>query len=285
MPNVRATRYSDFDKFKDDAEQIFKALSADDEGARHLDEFFTLNICPGGRSGGLNKRVVEIFYGNRPYDSAIEIGANAGLIERLQCAHGATLAYYRSNEGHVLCNLYPAGTDNQRALEDGILLDSLREPINLRTSVRSHWRSLVAYMEVTCLDGKPTRSQRIRVWYLRNFRRCIIDSKARERKVASLAKEVLKWVLTVGLSGSALMVISKLQDNGADESRAIQFETAAKALEASATELKMISRHTERTASNLEEILKSAAGREKDGSGGDAHGEDPAESKTREKFD
>lgn len=254
MKNERAVRYAEFEIFKDGAKDFFSALSSADASAKRLDDFFTLNICPGGRSGGLSKRIIEVYFGNRPYDSVTEIGPNAGLINRLEFAYGAMLAYFRTDEGHVVCHLYPAGTDNQKAIEDCILLDQLADPRQLKKVARSHWKSLVAYMEATSIDGSPSLLQTLRVAYLRNFKRCIVESKVLDRKVATAAREVLKWVVTVGLSGSVLLLISQLQSKSDELARNTEREESIKILQLSATELQSISSQTWRIASELTQI-------------------------------
>ncbi|GMV31305.1 MAG: hypothetical protein AMXMBFR59_34300 [Rhodanobacteraceae bacterium] len=167
MTKNRGQRISAFDHFRDSSKEQFTSLSNSDPGSQRLDNLYSLCICPGGRYGGLSKTIVEVFYGNRPIDSETSINQKAEITEKLVVAHGAALKYFRNDNGHVICNLYPAASENLRPIEDEILFDFVRDPNILRRRVRRHWRYLVAYMEATCIDGDPCIVQRARVFYLR----------------------------------------------------------------------------------------------------------------------
>lgn len=139
MTKTRSHRISAFDHFCESSKELFLSLSNSDPSAKHLDDLYSLCICPGGRNGGLSKTVVEVFYGNRPINSELKVDANARLTENFVVAHGATLGYFRNDNGQVICNLYPAASDNHRPIEDAILLDFVRDPHSLQHRAGRHW--------------------------------------------------------------------------------------------------------------------------------------------------
>ena len=208
MKSNRLDRQAAYDNFRDSSKELFTSLSSSDSSSRRLDELYSLCICPGGRAGGLNKKVVEVFYGNRPIDSSTQIEPDAGIINKLELAHGATLAYFRTDDGHVICNLYPAASENQKPQEDAVLFDYVDNPARLKQRSSSHWKTLVAYMEATCIDGQPNLGQHARVFYLRNFKRYVVESKVQDRKALVLTKNIFKWAFTVGLSGIFILIAS-----------------------------------------------------------------------------
>ena len=128
MTISRAERIKAFDDFRENAKEIFNSYAGADGSNERLNALFSLCICPGGRDGGLNKKLVEVFYGNRPIDSVVAINQNFQTITKLETAHGATLAYFRTDDGHVICNLYPSKSESQRPIEEAILLDYVADP-------------------------------------------------------------------------------------------------------------------------------------------------------------
>lgn len=204
----RAKRYAAFDKFYEGAEELFRTYSDSSQECKHLGDLYSLCICPGGRSGGRNKRKVEIFYGNRPFDSVTTIGKNLQPTEKLETAHGATLSYQRTDDGQVLCCLYPAASENFRPPEDFILLGVVKNPATLKSKSKQHWKAFLAYMQVTCLDGKPSIFQRIRVFYLRNFKERVVNETVQRRKASEVTGDIVKYAATVGLSGFIILFVT-----------------------------------------------------------------------------
>lgn len=254
MTKARSNRISAFDRFRESSKELFSSLSNSDLSAKHLNDLYSLCICPGGRNGGLSKTVVEVFYGNRPIDSEVKIDENARLTEKLVVAHGATLGYFRNDNGQVICNLYPAASENQRPIEDAILLDFVRDPHSLQHRAERHWRYLVAYMEATSIDGDPSVRQRARVFYLRYFKPQIIDAKVHDSKAIVAVRDVSKWVLTVGLSGFLILIASSvISMRQTQEELAYQMESTQQAA-ATAQSLSDISYQLTKISGKLDEF-------------------------------
>ncbi len=201
----RTKRYAAFDKFYKGAKEIFETYADSTPECKRLGDLYSLCICPGERHGGLNKREVEILYGNRPFDSVTTIGKNLQATKKLETAHGATLFYQRTDDGQVLCCLYPAASENFRPPEDFILLGVVKNPATLERESKRHWKTFLAYMQVTCLDGKPSILQRIRVFYIRNFKERVVNGTVQRRKASEVTGEIVKYAATVGLSGFIIL--------------------------------------------------------------------------------
>jgi hypothetical protein len=213
----RAKRYAAFDKFYKGAKELFKTYADSTPECKHLGDLYSLCICPGGRHGGLNKREVEIFYGNRPFDSVTTIGKNLEPTEKLETAHGATLSYQRTDDGQVLCCLYPAVSENFRPPEDFILLGIVKNPATLERESKRHWKTFLAYMQVTCLDGKPSIFQRIRVFCIRNFKERVVNGTVQRRKASEVTGEIVKYAATVGLSGFIILFVTWAKESSDSE--------------------------------------------------------------------
>ena len=84
---------------------MFEKYAKDDPSNERLNNLFSLCICPGGRNGGTNKKEVEVFYGNRPFDSVTCVNENLQTTTKLETAHGATLTYYRTDDRRWPCSL------------------------------------------------------------------------------------------------------------------------------------------------------------------------------------
>lgn len=211
--NPRNERIKDFDNFRDNAKDIFEAFAEKDSSNERLHNLFSLGICPGGRDGGRNKKVVEVFYGNRPISETTQVNSNFQSITRLETAHGATLAYFRTDDGHVICNLYPAKSENQKPFEETILLDYIKSPSALTKKAKSHRNMFISYMQATCIDGEPSFIQTLRVFYLKNFKQCVVNKTLQDKKVTKLFKEISKYVLTIGLSGFLILVFTLFKED------------------------------------------------------------------------
>ena len=64
-------------------------------------------------------------------------------------------------------------------------------------------------MAVTCLEGKPTFCDKARVFCIRLNNHLVIDEEVQIIVFLKWLGEVLKFVLTVGLSGFLLTIIAK----------------------------------------------------------------------------
>lgn len=209
----RASRYKNFDRFREASEELFEAYSKASERSVRLANLYSFYVSPGGRFGGMNKKIVDVFYGNRPFDSITELGANFQKIEKFETAHGATLSYQRTDDGQVLCTLSPAASENFHYPEDMIILEKVKNPAELERKSKWHWRMFQAYMESTCLDGRPTIFQNLLAFYLRNFKECVVNETLQKRKVTVFFREIAKYTATVGLSGFIILIVTWSKDS------------------------------------------------------------------------
>jgi hypothetical protein len=164
-----------------------------------------LNICPGSRAGGNDTRTVEVFWGARNFEIETE-----GRHWRALHEMGATLHFYRDDSGFVLITIYPAYTENRKPIETSITLYIWLDPIKLnnRSFLKKCWNDFMAYMECTSLDGNPTIYQRLRISYLRHFKHLVIENNWMPTKISKFLKDILKFVLSIGLSGFILFLIT-----------------------------------------------------------------------------
>jgi len=250
--NDRQQRYQSFDKFRENAKELFTAYSKSERNGERLDGLYSFCVCPGGRYGGNNKKVIEVFYGNRPFDSVKKIGENLQPTTKLETAHGATLSYQRTDDGQVLCSLYPAASENYHPAEDFILLGIVKNPAELRRKSKRHWKLFLAYMESTCLDGKPSITQKLRMFYLRNFKEHVINKTLQKRKISVFASDIAKYTLTVGLSGFVILIVTWAKD-APDKARQLESQHEIKSICSNIlTSVESISESTKAIESKIE---------------------------------
>ncbi|OOO29131.1 hypothetical protein BTE54_17655 [Agrobacterium sp. YIC 4121] len=179
-------------------------------------ELYGFLISPKGRAGGIDDRTVDVFYGQRPFESVKELvhqdGNLPSLRRRLLVERGASLTYQRGDNGAVIVTLAPAITENFRQQESAIVLDLMTDPSPLRAPpwlvvpprIESHWRCLMSYLQCTSIDGDPTLGDRLRLGWLRWTKPLIIEEQLAPPRWRSFALQIIAWVLTVGLSGTVL---------------------------------------------------------------------------------
>lgn len=219
MNTNRQNRFEQFEMFYGKSKELFETLAKADPRNAEFHNNYGLNIVPGGGDGGMNKRLVEIFYGTRPVGKTIDSVGPAGgpRLTRtiLVSEYGAKLVYQINDKGNVQCWLYPAETKNLGQIENAILLDWIPEPralLDLQL-LKSHWDDFMAYMQVTSLDGEPSFRDKVRVDWLRFSKHRIVDDKFQGPRWKIYAGDILKYIITVGLSGFLLMFISTCSDN------------------------------------------------------------------------
>lgn len=205
MSRNRQDRIKDFDQFYNYANELFKELYENDPRSDKF-KVHSFYVSPGSRAGTNDPRVVDIFFGKRPFESLKSGGTWAALVEE-----GATLLLTRDDSGFIHVILYPACTERQRPIEDFITLYRRLDPQRLNDSnfIRSLWYDLIAYMECTSLDGQPNFCHRFRIKYLRIFRHLTVKEVFQPTKASVFGMDVLKWVFTVGLSGLLVFFVTK----------------------------------------------------------------------------
>jgi hypothetical protein len=204
MSRTRDERIRDFILFFTTAEVIFTAFRDHDPKAEKFQRLYQLNVCPGSRMGGTNNRVVEIFWGNRPYETIAYGGTWRALTE-----YGATLLFERDNSGYVIISVYPAGTETKRPVESSIALKVWIDPICLRDRwfLEQLWKDFMAYMEMTSLEGKPSWVQKRRISVLRKTKHLVIDTKWMPTRFSVSLNKFWKGVATVFFSGAFFVFI------------------------------------------------------------------------------
>jgi hypothetical protein len=217
---TRLKRYRHFAAFYKDANSKFNRLASADKRHRELEPLYSLCVTPGGRFGGLDERLVEIFYGNRPIDrvtvlSEIERDGHRfpSPTSKLVKEHGATLQYRRVIDGKVICLLLPAGNDEMRPSESAICLSRPFDPARLDDSdylTQGHWNCLMSYMQCTSIDGSPTLWDRIRIGRMRFCKPLLVGQETRGARIWTWLGRVLSFSMTVGLSGFLLAIILML---------------------------------------------------------------------------
>ena len=215
MKEKRIKKIKNFENFYDNCKSIFTALRDADPRVEIFQNEYMLCICPGSRAGGNEKRIVEIFWGGRGYEFETNGRQWKSLTET-----GATLFFYRNDTGDVTISIYPAKTEFRQPLESYISIHEWLDPIKLNNPkfIKSLWNDFIAYMECTSLDGKPTFLQRLRISYLRNFKHLIISNKSTETNFFIFCKDIFKWVITVGLSGTLIYFLSTMTQPKATDS-------------------------------------------------------------------
>lgn len=237
MARTRQNRKDDFDEFYRTAVATFTSFRDNDSRAEKFERIYMLSVCPGSRAGGTNDRVVEVFWGSRPFRT-ITLGRTWTAITE----YGATLLFERDDNEFVIISLFPANTDNRKPIESSVSLKLWVDPIKLRDEayLKKFWDDFIAYMEHTSLDGNPNILQRLRVSYLRIFMHLVIDNKWTPTKFSVFGREVFKWVLTVGLSGVIIYFLTQLSQPKATETE-IQLKEVNRKLEMVSKQLDEIS--------------------------------------------
>ncbi|EPQ4128391.1 hypothetical protein LAD80_000734 [Proteus mirabilis] len=208
----RQNRYVAFEQFYKESITLFKKY-ADNPKSKRLDSLYSFYVKPGGRFVGYNKKIVEIFYGYRPFNIVKTLDNNFRIKTKAERASGATLSYQQADDGCVLCTISPAFSENFHYPENFILLDIIKDPSSLTIKSKWHWRFFQAYMESTCLDGNPSMIQKLYMVYLRCFKEYVIDGTLQKRKATKFFCDIMKYALTVGLSGFIILAVSWAKDS------------------------------------------------------------------------
>lgn len=202
MARTRINRRDDFDEFYNNSINVFTQLRENDKRAEKFQREYMLNICPGSRAGGTDKRTVEVFWGGRNFEIETQ-GRNWKALTET----GATLLFARDDNGFVIISLYPAYTENRKPIETSITLRIWLDPKKLKEEkfIKACWNDFMAYMEYTSLDGNPTLWQRLRISYLRYFKKLIIDNKWVPSKFSASTSRIRDLIIAACFSGAILV--------------------------------------------------------------------------------
>ena len=218
----RELKYAEFQAFFNGAESLFSAYLKRDYG---ISPPIKVTIRPGGRKGGRDKRLIEIFFGLDPYENIIYEDRGLAKDASFECPRtlleaGPCLVYQRADTGDVYCILRPANTDESKVDEDMVILDIVRNPCKLNSLALSHWRDLLAYKECTSINGSPSCLQKLRCAYLRHFRKYSKDRKFQPAKVPRWICQLLVITSSFALGGLITTAIEKRVFSDATEAPA-----------------------------------------------------------------
>jgi hypothetical protein len=202
-----------FRVFYKKAKPFFRFIHSRNKSVQNLSNYYGFYICPGGSNDGCNNRIVEIFWGHRPFDSTTEIISHS-ITKKFLAEWGAALQYQLLDNGKVIVSLSPAKTEHFGPIESDIFIEMLNNPEKLRKIryLKKHWLFFKSYMNITSLEGNKNIKFSIITWYLRNFKNIIIDKKLNNPKVITVIKDLIKNIITVGLSGFLLFVITSIKE-------------------------------------------------------------------------
>lgn len=206
MNSKRIERYKAFKKFSENCQILYQDISLSKKNTRDLKAYYNLCVCPGGRIGGSNDRLLEIFYGQRPFDTQRYDPFDRAKLKVL-VEYGALLQYNLMDNGKIIVVLYPAKTDHYSPIEDAILISNSLDPNNIYNVYKAHFEFLNAYMRYTSLDGEPSKIDLLRVYWLLLTKPFIIKGEIQKSRFLIGSVNIIKFALTVGLSGFLLYII------------------------------------------------------------------------------
>lgn len=203
----RIKRYERFQEFAKTAKGTFENLAANTSSAERFQWYYMLNTITDDNN---KKRQVTVFWGSRPIRT---YNNGRGFNSEIEC--GAQLNFYQDETGYVSVSLYPAKTDNRHPIEDCIVVYNTLEPKKLLNQRMQQllWSYLLAYMESTSLDGKPSKWQKLQVRWMRTTKHMIINSTYQDRRIKTDICKLVRYVMTVALSGILVFVCQILYNH------------------------------------------------------------------------
>ena len=125
-------------------------------------------------------------------------------------ASGCSLVFLRHDNGYVSIFLTPGKTENQEPIDTGYVLKRNMNPSKLLNDnfIKKLWHLFMSYTECTSLDGEPKWCQKARYYRLWCFKRRLSNGDIVSSRLTMFGRWVGKWVLTVGLSGLLLSLIT-----------------------------------------------------------------------------
>ncbi len=261
--NKRQERINNFKEFFDNSESIFDDISKNDKNHKRLEKLFSFYVSPGGRILQYDDKLVEVFYGKRPIGIKKSLEDNLQIKEKAEIATGATLQYSRTDDGRVVCYLYPAKSENQRPIEDFFIIDYIKDPSKIKSRVKFHWKLFVSYMESTCIDGDLDLIQKIRLFYLKNFKQYVVNGVVQDKKAKLYFSDLSKYILTIGLSGFMILFITYYKDSIENKEAKMADEKILGEMSRIRSESLLITNHLNKLNNNIEKIIDNS----KDNSG------------------
>lgn len=183
---------------------MFKKAQAQCPAFAYFSVYYSFHVVSGGRMGGDDDLVVDVFFGQKPFDASRKRShgtSSRGI--RMHTEQGASLHYTRDDQGGVFCQLFPAATERELKLDQFVLLDHVGEPSELLdvSKISGHLKWLTTYMAGTSLDGAMTLRQRAGMLWLWLVKRYYREEEFRRSRLTQGVLHISRWVLTVGCSG------------------------------------------------------------------------------------
>lgn len=181
-----------------------------------LEDNFILNIVPGGRNGGNDKNIIEVFYGTGHLNTYNHLTEKWESVK----SFGATLMYQMFENGFTSITLFPSKSEKISPNEELIYLDFLKDSNTLKSkkTIKKHYKYLLAYMESTNIDGKPNAIQKFRVFKLRFFKQLVINGKIQPSVFSKRLTQSIHFIINIGLSGLLVATFLFFQKNPVESS-------------------------------------------------------------------
>jgi hypothetical protein len=201
----RIFKYQAYQNFSLESNALFNEALNVSLNAAGVAQIYKFCVAPRGSNGGANDRLIEVFYGHRPFDAQRISPFDRGV--RVLVEDGARLHYNQLDNGMVIVTLYPAKTDNFAPVEYGIIIDEDLDPRDLFVKYKRHFSLLNSYMRCTCLDGEPTIIDRFNVFWIKQTKMLILDKKGYPPKYITWVGQSIRFIFNVSLSGCVLAFI------------------------------------------------------------------------------
>ena len=206
---TRQEKYKDFQEFKKQSENDYKSIITGVKKYPDLNNLYGFYVAPGGRNGGIDDRLVDVFYGHRPIGVKRYIGSNLQIQDKTEIENGCQISFHHLINGKTFVTMYPCNSETFKFAEDFIILDFINNPKKLckKRIQKKYCKFLNSYMAVTCSENLATPFDRLIVFYLRSFKQLCIKNTVQRSKFFKILKKVLTIVFTVGFSGFCLAFI------------------------------------------------------------------------------
>lgn len=206
---TRQEKYKEFQEFKKKSEEDYKAIAIRLKKYVDLNNLYGFYVAPGGRNGGIDDRLVDIFYGHRPIGVKRYVDSNYQIQDKTEIENGCQISFHHLFNGKTFVTLYPCNSETFKFAEDFIVLDFLKDPRKLlkKRIQKKYCKFLNAYMAVTCSENDANIIERLIVIYLRNFKQKCINNSVQRSNFFKVAKKALTIIITVGFSGFCLAFI------------------------------------------------------------------------------
>lgn len=206
---TRQEKYNEFQKFIKNSENDYKEISSKSRKFADLNNLYGFHVAPGGRNGGIDDRLVDVFYGHRPIGVKHYVGSNFQIQNKTEIENGCQISFHHLINGKTFVTLYPCNSETFKFAEDFIILDFINNTKKLckKRIQKKYCKFLNSYMAVTCSENLATPFDRLIVFYLRSFKQLCIKNTVQRSKFYKILKKALTIIFTVGFSGFCLAFI------------------------------------------------------------------------------